>query len=137
MKTLAGVSMLVLGVLAGPSLASAQTAVTILDDATLLAKGGGALMQIEYTCGRHDVVTRVILAQPSGNKITIGSGSGVNPTCPFSTPQTEDIVVTAENAKFKVGPAIAQAFIFACPQGNPDPNACEQAQDTREIRLHK
>lgn len=136
MKTLAAVSTLVLGVLAGPSFASAQTAVTIIDDATLLAKGAGALVTLEFTCAEPNMSTSVSLIQRSGNKIATGYGSDGTPNLACTgAPQAVNIVVTTSgNARFKVGPVIAQAFISSC---NQDYTVCTYDADTKEIRLHQ
>jgi len=125
------------------TVASASHTVRLGDTATLTAKGAGVLVPVEVTCagfgfppppfppfpgGSNSVTVQV--NQRSGNRIAQGFGSA-NVTCD-GTPHTVDVLVTAQQAPFKHGTALATASMFVCDFGG-----CHTATDSHDIQITK
>ena len=121
--------------------ASATHTVELADTGTLVAKGAGALVPVTVTCepstfppfpfpGPGGSSVSVSLTQRSGNRVAQGFG-GTSVTCDGTT-QTVNVLLTASQAPFKQGTALATATMFHC-----DATGCHTASDTEEIRLTK
>ena len=125
------------------TVASATHTVRVGDTATLTAKGAGVLVPVDVTCtgfgfppppfppfpGGSNSVS-VQLTQRSGNRIAQGFGSAAV-TCD-GIPHTVDVLVTASQAPFKHGSALATASMFLC-----DFSGCHGASDSRDITVTK
>ncbi len=121
--------------------ASATHTVEVGDTGTLIAKGAAVIVPVTVTCdpstappfpfpGPGGSSVTVSVTQRSGNRIAQGYG-GTAVTCD-GTPQTVNVRLTANQAPFKPGTALATATMFQC-----DASGCHQASDTEEIRLTK
>jgi hypothetical protein len=120
-----------------PTLATATITINVVDPASLVAKGAGALVSVEVTCDltpNSGVFVSVELIQRAGNRTTSGSGSTNNriPITCDSTPQIVDVIVSSFGRVFKNGPAIARAFADVCTE---DFFQCESSAVTEEIQL--
>jgi hypothetical protein len=125
------------------TVASATHVVEMGDTATLLTKGAGLLVPVEVTCDPNQLPpfpfppfpspsssVSVQVTQRSGNRIAQGFGSA--PVMCTGTPQTVNVQLTAEQAPFKHGTALATATVFVC-----DSTGCHSASDTEEIQIRK
>ncbi|MCA1690705.1 MAG: hypothetical protein ABR540_13785 [Acidimicrobiales bacterium] len=104
--------------------------VEILGPGTLVSRGAGVSVPVEVTCGEGGEVAfvDVRLTQRRGNRVSTGFGS-TQVTCTGS-PQTVDVLVTAQNGSFKKGPALAEAHLVAC-----NPTTCQSDTDIEEIAV--
>jgi hypothetical protein len=68
------------------------------------------------------------VTQRSGNRNAQGYGSA--PLMCTGAPQTVNVQLTAAQAPFKHGTALATATVFVC-----DSTGCHSASDTEEIRI--
>lgn len=125
------------------TVASATHVVELGDTATLLSKGAGLVVPVEVTCDPNQFPpfpfppfpspspsVSVQVTQRSGNRIAQGFGSA--PVTCTGTPQTVNVQLTAQQAPFKHGTALATATVFVC-----DSTGCHSASDTEEIRITK
>ncbi|MCA1675268.1 MAG: hypothetical protein LC799_24780 [Actinobacteria bacterium] len=123
------------------TVASATHVVEVGDSATLLAKGAGLVVPVEVTCDPNQLPpfpfppfpspspsVSVQVTQRSGNRIV--QGFGYAPATCTGTPQTVNVQLTAQQAPFKHGTALATATVFMC-----DSTGCHSASDTEEIRI--
>jgi hypothetical protein len=125
------------------TVASATHTVRLGGSATLVSKGAGVLVPVEVTCtgfgfppppfppfpGGSNTVT-VQVNQRSGNRIAQGFGSA-SVVCD-GTQHTVDVLVTASQAPFKHGTALATASMFLC-----DFSGCHPATDSHDITITK
>jgi hypothetical protein len=124
-------------ILSIPTLATAAITINVVDPASLVAKGAGALVSVEVTCDlapNPSVFVGVELIQRAGNRTTSGFGStgrSIPITCD-NTPQIVDVIVSSFGRVFKNGPAIARAFADVCTE---DFSQCEFSAVTEEIQL--
>jgi hypothetical protein len=136
--TSAAIASIVIG---SATVASAQHTVELGDTGTVIAKGAGAVVPVEVTCLPSEIPpfpfppfpgsgVSVQLTQRSGNRIAQGFGSA-NVVCD-GTPQTVYVQVTAQQAPFKNGQALATATMYHC-----DVSGCHPASDSEEIELRK
>ena len=128
------------------TVASASHVVELGDTATLLSKGAGLVVPVEVTCDPNQLPpfpfppfppfpspspsVSVQVTQRSGNGIAQGFGSA--PVMCTGTPQTVNVQLSAQQAPFKHGTALATATVFMC-----DSTGCHSASDTEEIRITK
>jgi hypothetical protein len=125
------------------TVASATHVVELGDTATLLSKGAGLVVPVEVTCDPNQFPpfpfppfpspspsVSVQVTQRSGNRIA--QGFGYAPVMCTGTPQTVNVQLTAQQAPFKHGTALATATVFLC-----DSTGCHSASDTEEIRITK
>ena len=126
------------------TVASATHEVDLGETATLLSKGAGLVVPVEVTCDPNQLPppfpfppfpspspsVSVQVTQRSGNRIAQGFGGA--PVMCTGTPQTVNVQLTAQQAPFKHGTALATATVFMC-----DSTGCHSASDTEEIRITK
>ncbi len=127
--------------LVGSATAASATHTVEVDNGTVLAKGAAVIVPVTVTClpgttpfppfpGSPSV--GVSLTQRSGNRIAQGFGSA-SVVCD-GTPQTVNVQLTASQAPFKNGTALATASMTQC---DPMTFQCHTESDTEEIQLRK
>lgn len=125
------------------TVASATHVVELGDTAALLSKGAGLVVPVEVTCDPNQLPpfpfppfpspspsVSVQVTQRSGNRIAQGFGGG--PATCTGTPQTVNVQLTAQQAPFKQGTALATATVLMCYS-----TGCHSASDTEDIRITK
>ncbi|MGH9891382.1 MAG: hypothetical protein ACREA0_05255 [bacterium] len=123
-------------VLSIPALGYAQPpTVAIGPTASLVGKGVGAIVSVDFTCDSLDPNDRTFLGveilQRTGRGTTFGAGSLSGFECD-STSQSVEVFVSTFGRPFKAGLVGVRAFLQACL---PDFSVCEEAQTGREARL--
>ena len=105
--------------------------VEVGDEAKLVAKGAAVLVPVEVTCpaGTAFGSLSVQVTQRVGSRIASGFGGTSNFACTGTT-QVVHVLVTAQDAAFKKGPAVAQASLFVCGDFG-----CQSVTDTETIRI--
>jgi hypothetical protein len=121
-----------------PAAASAQSVVTLGNNATLIARGAAIVVPVTVACDTGSTVLGLTaqVTQRSGKRLAQASGSAptVNVTC-NGAPQVVDIFMHAQiaGAPFNRGSAAASANFVVC---EPSPSfACRGVSTWREITI--
>ena len=104
--------------------------VEVGDEATLVARGAAVLVPVEVTCPAGSGASlSVRVTQRAGSRIASGSAFTSDFVCTGAT-QVVEVLVPAQGQAFKKGPAVAEAYLFAC-----SPFFCGQVADTENIQI--
>lgn len=135
----AAIASLVVG---SATVASASHAVELGDTATVLTKGVAVMVPVDVTCLGGPFPPPPFPFPPFGNSVSvsvnqrsgnrIAQGFGASSVVCDGMPHTVLVQVTASQAPFKSGTALATATLTVC-----DVSGCHTASDTEEIRLRK